>query len=428
MSWFSFPVRPLRQAGVNAYDGHIVRVLAIVNDFPVPGSINGIFNLSALRALRDRGHTVEVVRFVPWFPPIRKRWDAYRRIPAAYEADGIAVRTLRAFVGPKRYGMGTLPQQLRLPMQRIYQTFEPDVVQVHGLLPSGLLARNAPVPVVVTGHGSETYALPFLRPSLGPLARSVIAHASASVGVAKFIAGHLRNFGAQSPRVIYNGADERIFFERDRAACRKMLQIDAQRPCVLFAGNMLPEKGLDELREAMLALRDLQPQLILAGPGERAEMLRDELCAAGIDVLAPGSVSHEQLALFMGAADVVTLPSYQEGLPVVLCEAMNAHRAVVATNVGGIGEIVRDGQTGFLIPPHDAPALAVHLRYVLENPQMKRMFETEAGAFAAKHLSWTANARAYEELYESILRSRRRVAVIAGHAETRTLTGFPTGT
>jgi teichuronic acid biosynthesis glycosyltransferase TuaC len=413
---------------VDAYDWRVVRVLAIVKDFPVPGSINGIFNLAALRALRERGHTVAVVRFVPQFPPLRKRWDAYRQIPAEYAIEDIPVRTVRAFVGPKLFGMGTLRRQLRSRMRAVFAHFQPDVVQVHGLLPSGLLALDAPVPVVVTGHGSETYALPYRRPSLAGLARTAIENAAACVGVSKFITGELRKLGAPSTQVIYNGADERIFSERDRAECRAIAGLDPERPCVLFAGYMLREKGLDELRDAMLALRDLRPQLILAGPGERATELRDELTAASIDVHAPGTVSHERLALLMGAADAVTLPSYQEGLPVVLCEAMNAHRAIVATDVGGISEIVHDGRTGFVVPPHDAAALAKHLRYVLEDAHMERMFEVQAGTFAARHLTWRANARAYEELYESVLRVRPRVAVIAGHAETRTLTGFPTGT
>jgi glycosyltransferase involved in cell wall biosynthesis len=392
---------------VDAYDGGVVRVLAVVNNFPVPGSIDGVFNLLALRALQERGHAVRVVRFLPWLPALRKRWDVYRDVPGSYSIDGIAVRTLRALIGPKNRGLASVAWQLRGAMARQVEAFDPDIVQVHGVLPAGLLASDVRAPIVVTGHGSDTYSLPFLRPSLETLAAGVIERAAACVGVSAFIASKMKTLGAKRPRVIFNGADDRIFFQRDREAARAALQLDPRRPVILFAARMVPEKGLAELREAVLALRDLRPQVVLAGPGDRGNTL---FASTGIDVYAPGVVSHEELATLLAACDVFALPSHKEGLPVVLCEAMNAHRAIVATDVGGISEIVHDGESGFVIAPHNAASLARHLRLVLEDAHLRRMFERAAGAFAAKHLTWQANARAYEALYDGILRSRARIS------------------
>jgi teichuronic acid biosynthesis glycosyltransferase TuaC len=400
-----------------------LRILMMANNFPWPGDPDGIFNLRQCEALRALGHDVRVVRWVPWQPPFRKKWGKYRAIPAEYTYLGFPVRALRAVLGPGSRGIGTFPLQLHARIASEVRRFEPDVVHVHGLLPAGMMGLCSRVPFVLTAHGSETYRLPYARPALRALASRVVRCAAACAAVSDFCAGHLRAFGAAAPSVIFNGADDRTFYPRDRGEARLQLSLDPHRPVVAFAAHMTPAKGTDEMLDAAIRLRDLRPQFIFAGDGSQAPLLRQTLAERGIDAKFPGWVDHATLATVLAACDVLVLPSHAEGLPTLLCEAMNAGRAVVATPVGGIPEIVADGETGYLVPVGDAQTLAARMRTVLCDATLRERFERRAAAFAHERLTWRANARAYDALYHRIVEANGH-----GHAETRTLTGCPTGT
>ena len=398
-----------------------MRILVMANNFPWPGNADGIFNLRQAQALRELGHQVRVLRWVPWQPPTRKKSAKYRTIPKRYDIEGVPVHAMRAVVGPASRGIGTFPYQLRSRITREIAAFAPDLVHVHGVLPAGMMGLCSSVPFVLTAHGSDTYRLPYLRPALRALASRVVSKAAACAAVSEFCAKHLRAFGAPAPAVIFNGADERTFRPRDRERARAELGLDRERPVVLYAGHLMREKGTRELAEAIVELRDLGAQFLIAGTGAEEAAIRAVAGEHDVAVRLCGWVEQTQLATLLAACDVFVLPSHYEGLPSVICEAMNAARAVVATPVGGIPEIVADGRTGYLVPVGDARALAARIRTVVRSPELRDDFEREALAFAGERLTWRANARAYEALYQ-------RIAQRPGHAETRTLTGCPTGT
>jgi len=309
---------------------------------------------------------------------------------------------MRGLMGPKRFGIGTLGLQLRRAMAREYARFRPDVVHVHGLLPAGVLALGSPSPFVVTGHGSEAYALAWRRTGLQELAGEILDAAGRVAAVSDFVAGHLRRLGREDVSVIYNGADERTFAPRDRSESRAKLDFPAARPVIAFTGHIVAEKGVFDLIHAAASLGDLAPVLALAGAGDRTNDARRLAQALNVDVRFFGRLEHERLAVLLGACDVFALPSYAEGLPTAICEAMMAGRAVVATRVGGIPEIVRNDITGSIVEPGDVDALARALRAMLEDGSRRERCAAEAHAFALRRLSWRANAARYEELYEEL--------------------------
>ncbi len=232
-----------------------MRVLAIVNNFPWPGNIDGIFNLRQLRAVQGQGHDVRVVRVTPLAPPLQSRWNAYCSIPAQYTMEGIEVRTLRAVMAPRNFGLETLRLQTRLGIAREIERFKPDVLHVHGLLPAGVMALDAGSRFVLTAHGTETYRTPWIRSGLTALARKVVRRAGACVGVSDFVASHLRKLGARETTVIFNGADEHVFYPRDRQAARASLGMDLDRPAIAFAGHLTRAKGMEELQARRLRLQ-----------------------------------------------------------------------------------------------------------------------------------------------------------------------------
>ena len=383
-----------------------MRILVMANNFPWPGNADGIFNLRQAHALQDRGHEVRVVRCIPWLPPLGTRYQAHRNVPARYAVEGVPVQTLRVLQGPRNWGIGTLPAQVRSRVARIEREYRPDVVHVHGLLRAGLMAIDAGVPYVLTAHGSETYRLPWSSPHMEALARRVVANASACVGVSDFVASHLRRLGASQTRVVFNGADERIFHPRDRREARGKLDLPLDPPTVVFAGHVDAPKGVRELATSLVHLADLHPHAVFAGGGALQDEVAQTLRTAGVRTTFLPWLDHATLAHLVAAADVFALPSHAEGLPTALCETMNAGRAIVATRVGGIPEIVRDGETGFVIEVGDVAALTDRLRRILTDAALKERFEHAAYGFAREHLTWRANAAAYERIYDEILRER----------------------
>lgn len=171
--------------------------------------------------------------------------------------------------------------------------------------------------------------------------------------------------------MITNGCDTHIFHPANRDEARADLQLDPQAELILYVGNLLHTKGLRELAEAAAALFHERPrlQLILVGEGP----LREELAAVAGQphcqgrLLLPGPAEAPKVARWMAACDVFTLPSYAEGCPNVVLEALSSGRPVVGTSVGAIPDLITP-DCGVLIPPKDPLELTKALRQALDTP------------------------------------------------------------
>jgi glycosyltransferase involved in cell wall biosynthesis len=204
--------------------------------------------------------------------------------------------------------------------------------------------------------------------------------------------------------VIWNGADERFFYPRDRLASRAELDLPRDRCIVAYAGNLLRNKGLLELFDAIGRMTpNERPLLVLAGTGDLRANLEASAADLPIEVRFLGALPHARIGALFGAADIVTLPSYYEGLPNVVCEAMLSQRAVVATTAGGIPEIIENGRTGLLVPPRDAQALFVALQRCVSDTALRERLAAAGREFARAHLTWTLSAKRYEQVYHEAI-------------------------
>lgn len=380
-----------------------MRVLVISKDFPAPGlPEDGIVVLRQARVLADAGHEVAVARVVPLAPPVTAKWRGYRSIPGTYTAEGIPVRTFRALFPPRMIGMEYLPVQVGGALRRLVDEFKPSVVHAQCLLPSGQLAADLGVPVVVTAHGSDAYDWPFRRNGLKRAAAYGIRRAAAVVAVSEFIRSRVRALVERPVDVIYNGADEKVFFPAEQAPARAELGIDRDRFVIALAGGPPKIKGVFDLIAATAQLSDVRPLVLFAGPEEHRTAVTQEAGRASVDARFCGMLDHPELARVLAASDVFCLPSYREGLPLVVCEAMLSGRPVVATPVGGIPEIVSDGEHGYLVAAGDPEALSRRLRTIAESPAHARGMGLAAHDFAVRHLTWRANVQRYTEIYGRI--------------------------
>ena len=144
-------------------------------------------------------------------------------------------------------------------------------------------------------------------------------------------------------------------------------------PHVLYAGRLSREKGILELVEAAAGL-----PLVVAGDGP----LRDRVPGA------TGFVPHDELERLYERAAVVACPSHREGYGVVCAEAMAYGRPVVASAVGGLLDLVADGETGLLVPPSDVVALRSALERLLGDPELRAKLGAAARDRARERLAW----------------------------------------
>ena len=161
--------------------------------------------------------------------------------------------------------------------------------------------------------------------------------------------------------IVPNGVDAALFHPRERGQARAQLGLPATGRVVVYVGRIVRDKGMFELIDAMAALNRPDLTLVLVGDGvlraeceERARPLGDRVRFAGARPL-------DEIPRFLAAADLFVLPSWNEGTPNVLLEALACGRRAVATNVGGIPDVMTSPALGELVPPRDVTALAAAL-------------------------------------------------------------------
>lgn len=166
---------------------------------------------------------------------------------------------------------------------------------------------------------------------------------------------------------------------------------------LLFVGRLAAEKGLPILFDALAILRADYPavQLTIVGDGSEAAGLR----AHAPEVHFAGYQPPGKVAEWLNRSDILVLPSFAEGVPVVLMEAMASGLPVVATNVGGVSELVEDGVNGYLVPPAAPAALAARIGALIGDPHLRNRFGREGRAKVVREFNGAAEAARLRGLF-----------------------------
>jgi teichuronic acid biosynthesis glycosyltransferase TuaC len=377
-----------------------LRVLALTSIFPHAKNPRYAPYTRLQAAALAKRCSLDVLGLVPWFPGTRltARWSHWGKdfsdVPRAETIDGVLVRHPRCFRIPRvgltlsaaTYAASLLPvvAPLRSRLDVLFATFVyPDGVAAI------LLGKLLSLPVVVQAIGSDVNVVA-RRPGPKAQVRLALPHAAGFVAVSDPLAEAAVALGARRDRVrvIPTGLDRNVFQPRDRAAARGRLGEGADDRIIVFVGRLVEDKGIRELLDAfaVLVAEDPRHRLIVVGEGPARS-----LCEARADLrerlLLTGELEPARIADWLTACDVLALPSYREGTPNVILEALGSGRRVVATRVGGIPAVVRRPEQGELVEPQDAPALAAALRRVLATP-----YDADAVSRSVSILSWEENA------------------------------------
>jgi teichuronic acid biosynthesis glycosyltransferase TuaC len=341
-----------------------LRVTLVTPIFPIPAQpYRGHSEYEIVLALSKRAD-VNVIcpfpRYPKWFQPT---YD-HRHPDLSYSPPGVSTRYFEypALPGVTRSINGLVCARYLEPY---FRECMPDVACNFWLYPEGYatvaVAHKLGIPSVVGSIGSDLNR--FVDPASRWLTKLSMKRATFVVTKSE----HLRQRAIQmgiSPskvRTIRNGCNPAVFRVGDRSVARAQLAIDEKAELVLFVGRLDTAKGIEELLEAFASLAVRRPNLRLAfvGDGPGGEHLRSKTKHLGLEnrIALNGACSSQGVAQWLAAANVLALPSYNEGYPNVVIEALSCGRPVIATNVGGILELVNE-ESGILITPRDSRALA----------------------------------------------------------------------
>jgi glycosyltransferase involved in cell wall biosynthesis len=178
---------------------------------------------------------------------------------------------------------------------------------------------------------------------------------------------------------------------------------------ILFTGTLWLEKGVLYLTQAIRLLidRGYDVKLAFVGSGPQEGELRTSISNLGLEdkAMLCGRVPHSEIPFYLAAADVFALPSLDEGLPRSVLEAMSMKLPVVASNVGGIPELIEDGKTGILVRPADPNSLAAGVERILANPSFAEMLGNHARDFVIKNHSFENSMDIYRSFLKKVIAS-----------------------
>ncbi len=275
-----------------------------------------------------------------------------------------------------------------------------DVVHAHWWFPAGLAAGRTALrgrPLVVTMHGSDVR---FARGALPrTLMRHVLRRASRTTAVSRWLASEAAALAGvpQQPLVAPMPVDTTLFAAGTAA-----------REGVLFVGKLDAQKGAAVLLEA-LAHVDRSVIATFIGGGPEADALRARTAELGLNARVRwlGPLPHSQLAPFYQSARITVAPATEaEGLGLSVAESMLCETPVIASDIGGLTDLVVDQVTGRLVPPRDPRALAAAISDALADPDRLAAWGTAGRERVLQRFDPAACAAAYVRVYEEALRGR----------------------
>ncbi len=285
--------------------------------------------------------------------------------------------------GPSSYRRNTLIRHLEIARRALTARGPFDGVEAHPVYAAGVIAlvaaRLRRRPLLAYAHGSDVADYAVRRRVHRVLARWVVRGAKAVVANSQTTASYVERLGA-TPRVISPGIDLSVLGPvrpKERVALRRRLGLP-EGPLALYLATLTEHKGADVFASGVAAAPGWQGIMVGAGP------LAESIEAAHPAILRRPAVAPDEVPDWLRAADVVVVPSRREGLGLLAIEALACGKPVVAVAVGGLREVIRDGENGLLIPPADPSALAGAMARLLD-PELRARLGAAGPASVADH-------------------------------------------
>lgn len=305
-----------------------------------------------------------------------------------------------------------------------------DVYEAHAVSGYGLLnalnKRGIKKPFVHTIHGvlADEYEQAreneyqsfrsrianYFMHRLAKLEGETAKNAKLIVTISKYSLEKIQNhYGvdAAKVRIVPNGVDPEKFKPlEDQEAIKRQFGL-GNEPCVLFVGSLIPRKGLPFLVEAAekIVKKYSETKFVIVGEGPSKNQLLSNLATANLsgNFTLLGNVKEDMLPAVYNCADVFALPSIQEGQGIVLLEAQASAKPVVAFDVGGVNEAIRNGETGLLIKRESSEELADALLKLLSDKALREKMGANGRRFVTENFTWDICAQKMLNVYREAL-------------------------
>lgn len=381
-----------------------MRLLTFTNLYPSEDRPrHGIFVAERLRQLVSTGAiAAQVVALRPsasgFFGTrsLVRPEPAYHRIPVHY----VRVPTLPMltnWIDPWLWARAAE----RIVKQYADESAEQTVLDAHYLYPDGvaaaLIGKRLGIPTVITARGSDVN-VKCANPVMRRWIRWAAANSAAIITVSRALAARLADYGISAPivEVLPNGVDLQKFRPLDRVACRARRRLGEER-IVVSVGHLLEDKGHQIAIEALVDMADVTLLIVGTGPQRQPLERLARRCGLASRVRFLGLVAHRDMPEIYNAADLLVLPSVREGMPNVVLESIACGTPVVATDVGGIGEVLTAPAAGQLMRQRSAAAL----REAAATVVARRIARAETRAFA-EQFDWSRVIGRQLQLYRAV--------------------------
>lgn len=250
-----------------------------------------------------------------------------------------------------------------------------EIVHCHFVYPEGfagvLIGKLLNWRSIITAHGSDLLVWPERSKFLKRGVQFALRHSDRIICVSQTLRREAINLGADESRTIFipNGLDFEVFRPLSMNRARERLGLPLKKKIVTYIGSMVKVKGVSNLVEAIPCVLSLDRNIIflIIGQGKLENQLKKRVYSIGIekDVKFVGVKKNEEIPYWINASNLICIPSVSEGFGIVAIESLTCGVPVVASNVGGIPEIIKDESLGILFPPGDLAALSSAIVWAL---------------------------------------------------------------
>jgi len=349
----------------------------------------------------SRWAEVCIIAQIAWTDLLRLKLQKGRFVPFREVIDGIEVFHPIYFFSPKMFSFLSgffCFFSIFATASKLIRKQKPDCIFATWAYPDGfaaiLLGKVFSLPVFIKVHGSDIHSIQ--SKIVEKLTVWSLQRAKKVFSVSNDLKHRMVKMGVAKNAIItvYNGVDLNVFYPHIKNKIREKYDIPPHLKVLLYVGNLEYVKGPDVLLDALRIIKQSQSGssdfvLYFTGNGSLQSELQKRCRQYGMEknICFYGKVAHADMAEWMNIADLLIVPSRNEGVPNVILEAMACELPVVATQVGGIPEVVLNGWTGLLVPSENLVKLASAI-----NAALNTKWNYGAIAKQAEQFSWPKNA------------------------------------
>ncbi len=364
----------------------------------------GVFFKSQVEALSRQGLIPTVIAPTPVVPmgmkKLSDKWKFYSEQAKFEQLDNVKIFRPRYFAHPREIYIG-FPHHTIALAARSLNLPKPDLIHAHYSYPFGLaahiLASKWKCPYVVTFHGSDVNHYPEHDALAMRRFMTAVGSAAHLIAVSKLLAKRAKDISGKEPEFIPIGINLKDYDELpDKATARDKIGLRQGLTTILFVGNHVKEKGVEILLTAARQVvgQDFQFVFVGDGPLKKEVTLTPSCISVGIQ-------PPDKVRMYMRAADMIVLPSFSEGMPMVLVEAGAAKCPIAATSVGGIHDFLSHGRGTFL-KVGDPESLVNVINQVKASPLQFCAMAKDLQQYVRENYDVDANARKLIAAYERV--------------------------